>query len=148
MITLRQARSTDAGKVGGILSEFAQTTPWMPKLHTGAEDVAHAGVLIDRGWVTIAQIDGKVAGFAAFDDPDLDALFVTQSARGQGVGTALISHLQSQHPVLELWTFQANTPAQQFYLKHGFSEVERTDGARNDESLPDMRFVWRRERGD
>ena len=60
MTRLRPARSTDAGAVGAILSEFAATTEWMPKLHTGAEDIAHAGALIDRGWVTVAEMDGVV----------------------------------------------------------------------------------------
>lgn len=145
MTLLRPARSTDAGVVGGILSEFAATTSWMPKLHTGAEDIAHAGALIARGWVTVAEAGGSVIGFAACDGSNLDALYVTQSARNQQVGTALVHHLQAQSALLSLWTFQANTRAQAFYLTHGFVAVERTDGARNDERLPDVRFEWRRE---
>lgn len=145
MIKLRDARSTDAGKVGAILSEFTATTDWMPRLHTGAEDIAHAGAMIERGWVSIAEVDGDVVGFAACDDNDLDALYVTRSARGNGVGTALLQQLKRAHTALSLWTFQANGPAQEFYVKHGFEEQGRTDGTGNDEGLPDIRFQWRKE---
>ena len=145
MIMLRHARSTDAGKVGAILSEFTATTEWMPKLHTGAEDVAHAGGMIERGWVTIAQIDGHVVGFSACDGANLDALYVANAEQGKGVGTALLQQLQETRDNLALWTFQANARAQEFYLKHGFQEVAHSDGAGTDEGLPDVRFEWRKE---
>ncbi len=147
MTHLRKARSTDAGKIGAILSEFTRTTEWMPPLHTGAEDIAHAGRLIDRGVVTVAERDGMVVGFAACDDGDLDALYVAANARGQGVGSALLDHLKSAHDTLTLWTFQANQRAQKFYVRHGFAEIERTDGAGNDETLPDIRYTWQRKDG-
>lgn len=144
MTVLRPARTTDAGAVGGILTEFAQTTDWMPKLHTGAEDIAHAGVLIERGWVTVAVQAGEVLGFAACNGSDLDALYVRHKARNQGIGTALLNHLQTQENALELWTFQANTGAQRFYELHGFVERTRSDGSSNDEKLPDIQYHWQR----
>jgi ribosomal protein S18 acetylase RimI-like enzyme len=144
MTVLRAARSTDAGAVGGILTEFAATTEWMPKLHSGAEDIAHAGAMIKRGWVTVAEENGEVIGFAACDGADLDALYVAGAMRGQGVGTALLQHMMVQHDRLSLWTFQTNEGAQRFYLRHGFTEVQRTDGATTDEKLPDVRFEWQR----
>ncbi|KIN70936.1 Acetyltransferase, GNAT family protein [Sulfitobacter noctilucae] len=147
MIHLRKARSTDAGKIGAILTEFTATTDWMPKLHTGAEDVAHAGRLIDSGAVIVAEQGGLVVGFAACADGDLDALYVAAAARGQGIGQMMLAHLMSQHDRLALWTFQANSDAQRFYMRHGFVEGERTDGARNDEKLPDVRYEWQRKGG-
>lgn len=145
MTVLRAARSTDAGSVGEILSEFVDTTDWIPRLHSRAQDIGHAGSMIARGWVTVAEQAGRVVGFAAAEGTDLDALYVAQDARGQGIGTALLAHVQAQRDSLELWTFQANAPAQDFYLKHGFSEVTRTDGSANDEHLPDIRYAWKRE---
>ncbi|NNK16817.1 MAG: GNAT family N-acetyltransferase [Sulfitobacter sp.] len=117
----------------------------MPRIHTRAEDLAHAGALIARGWVTVAETDSGVAGFAARNGKDLDALYVSAAMRGQGVGSKLLSHIKKDSEVIELWTFQANKPAQGFYMKHGFKELGRTDGADNDERLPDIRFQWKRE---
>jgi GNAT superfamily N-acetyltransferase len=145
VIRLRAARPTDAGVVGEILTEFASATDWLPQLHSGAEDIAHAGAMIARGWVTVAERDGAVVGFAACDGDDLDALYVAARARGTGVGTALLQRLQQEVSALKLWTFQANLGAQRFYARHGFGEVTRTDGAASDEKLPDVRFEWQKE---
>ena len=41
--------------------------------------------------------------------------------------------------LVQLWTFQANVRARAFYLREGFRELRFTDGAGNDEKLPD---VW------
>lgn len=145
MIILRAARQTDAGAVGAILSEFIDTTPWMPRVHTRAEDLSFAGMMIDRGWVTVAEVGGAVRGFAACDGPEVNALYVARAARNQRIGTRLLQHLKAQAPALTLWTFQANRRAQQFYARHGFAEVARSDGAGNDEKLPDVRLAWQRE---
>lgn len=147
MSLLRAAQQTDAGAVGAILSEFIDTTDWMPRIHTRAEDVAHAGMMIDRGWVTVAEDEGRIIGFASLDGPELHALYVARDARNRGTGTALLAHAKAAQKTLQLWTFQANAGAQRFYLRHGFVEVLRTDGIENDEKLPDIRYAWARETG-
>ncbi len=147
MSLLRAAQQTDAGAVGAILTEFIDTTEWMPRVHTRAEDVAHAGMMIDRGWVTVAEDAGRVVGFVALEGSELQALYVTQGARNRGYGATLLDGVKAGQSALQLWTFQANTGAQRFYLRHGFVEVLRTEGAENDEKLPDIRYAWAREAG-
>lgn len=145
VIHLRAARSTDAGTVGGILSEFIDETEWMPRIHTRAEDIGFAGSLIDKGWVTVSETANGVTGFLACDGKTVQALYVAAEARRQGVGRVLLRHAQDQWDALSLWTFQANTEAQAFYAAHGFAAAGETDGTRNDEGLPDVRFEWKRE---
>ncbi|WP_299688419.1 GNAT family N-acetyltransferase [uncultured Tateyamaria sp.] len=144
-IVLRPAQPTDAGATGAILSAFAIGTDWMPRIHTAAEDIGFAGMMIERGWVHVAETDGDVTGFIACADAEIQALYVASNMCGRGIGSALLQQVQSQATRLSLWTFQANTRAQQFYKRHGFKEVARTDGARNDEKLPDMRMLWTKE---
>jgi GNAT superfamily N-acetyltransferase len=147
---LRNARSTDAGKIGEILHRFEAETPWMPKQHSGAEAVAFCGVMIDRGWVTVAcdgATDGatdvpQVLGFLARDAAQICALYVTPEACGQGIGKLLLDVAKSSQLRLSLWTFQANAGAQRFYLREGFKEQQRSDGSRNDEGLPDIEYLW------
>ena len=143
-VAIRAARSTDAGAVGTILSAFIDDTPWMPRIHTRAEDLSFAGYMIDKGWVTVAETGGRVKAFLALKGDVVHALYVAPSAQGQGLGARLLDFAKADQARLCLWTFQANLRAQAFYARHGFAEVERTNGAGNDEQLPDVRLVWKR----
>lgn len=144
-VTLRQARSTDAGRTGEILHRFQIDTPWMPELHTGAETIAFCGNLIDRGWVTVIETGGQIQGFLAREGKEVHCLYLADDATGQGLGKVLLDAAKAGRSELGLWTFQANTRAQKFYLREGFNEIRRTDGAGNDESLPDIYYVWLKE---
>ena len=143
---IEPARPTDAEAIGTILSDWIDETPWMPRIHKRAEEQEFARDLVARGWVNVARRCGRVAGFLARDGEEIIALYVAAHARGQGIGTALLKRAQKATPRLSLWAFQFNTPARSFYEAHGFVEAERTGGARNDEKLPDIRYVWERPR--
>ncbi len=41
-----------------------------------------------------------------------------------------------------LWVFESNAPARRFYRRRGCLELERTDGAANEEGAPDIRVAW------
>lgn len=146
-IALRPAQPLDAGAMGGILSDFARATSWLPRVHTAAEDIAHADAMIARGWVTVAEEAGQIAGFAACEAGALNALYVARPVRGRGVGSALLDRLKARHKRLKCWTFQANGPAIAFYRQHGFAEVARGDGRGTDEGLPELHLQWQREAG-
>lgn len=146
-VTLRPARSTDAGKIGAILSGFLAASEWMPDLHTGAEDIAFCGDMIDRGWVTVATQAEVVIGFIARDGEEICALYVGEQAQGRHVGHQLLDDAKARAERLELQVFQANTRAQKFYSREGFCETGRGDGAGNEEGLPDIAYVWNREGG-
>jgi GNAT superfamily N-acetyltransferase len=140
---LRPATPLDVGRVGAILSAWIDETPWMPRIHTRAEDIGFAGMMVDRGWVTVSENE-TITGFLARNGDDIHALYIAPTARGKGVGSCLLIDAMDQEDQLTLWTFQANTRAQVFYERHGFTPVEHTDGAGNDEGLPDIRYHWQR----
>ena len=140
---LRPATPLDAGRVGAIMSAWIEETPWVPTLHTRAEDIAYAGVMIDRGWITVAETDA-VLGYLARDGEEIHALYVDPGARGRGIGTDLITDAMQRETALRLWTFVANSGAQRLYERLGFVETHRTDGAENDEKLPDIHYEWKR----
>jgi chorismate mutase len=61
----------------------------------------------------------------------------------QGVGSALLDLVKSLRPGgFCLWVFETNEGARRFYLRHGLAELERTDGAGNEERAPDLRMAW------
>lgn len=142
-MVLRPATPLDVGRVGAILSSWIDETPWIPRIHTRAEDIAHAAMMVDRGWVTVSA-SPNITGFLARNSDDIHALYIAPDARGQGIGSQLLTDAMQREDHLTLWTFQHNIRAQAFYERHGFAPVERTDGARNDEGLPDIRYHWQR----
>ncbi len=141
-VTLRPARSTDAGSTGAILHGFAREYDWMPELHSMAETIAFCGTMIDRGWVTVAENHGNVIGFLALDGHTIHSLYLHKSVRGQGIGRQLLAHAKSKNAKLSLFAFEANKGARRFYESNGFVAAERSDGSNNDEKLPDVRYVW------
>ncbi|SDW72780.1 Ribosomal protein S18 acetylase RimI [Ruegeria halocynthiae] len=144
-VNLRPARSLDAGATGEILHGFARENDWMPDLHSKAETIAFCGRMIDLGWVTVAMQQDKVVGFLALNEAEIHSLYLAIPARGQGIGRQLLDHAKSKRSELSLFAFQANHPARRFYERNGFAEVARSDGADNDENLPDIKYIWKRE---
>jgi GNAT superfamily N-acetyltransferase len=81
---------------------------------------------IERGEVVVAELEGRIAGFAAIltDDyiAELDGLFVEPELWRRGIGRALIDvavHKARRHGLS--MTVIANPSARTFYEKCGFS---------------------------
>src|SRR3546814_12771514 len=73
----------------------------------------------------------------------LDALYGDPAAQRGVIGTALLEVATSLRPDgFGLWVFESNHPARSFYRQHGLVELERTDGADNEERSPDIRMAW------
>jgi len=134
----------DAPYIGRILSGWVDETTWLPRVHTPVEEQAFAALLVTRGWVSVVRQNGVATGFLARDGGEIHALYLAQGARGQGLGPLLLDHAKRSCEALDLFTFRANTRAQKFYLREGFREAWRTNGASNDEKLPDIRYHWER----
>lgn len=93
--------------------------------------------------VRVAELDGRVCGYSRSTPTWLDDLYVAPGAQGRGVGTALLRDVLAGHPDgIGLWVFETNRPARDFYARHGFVALERTDGSANEERAPDIRLVW------
>jgi GNAT superfamily N-acetyltransferase len=78
---------------------------------------------IARGNVLVAEIDGRIAGFATLDGPELDGLFVEPDRWRCGIGSALVEAAvhESRRRGLSLATVVANPAARVFYEKCGFT---------------------------
>lgn len=91
----------------------------------------------------VAEQDEAVVGYLILDPEWLDSLYVRPSLTGQGIGSVLVDLAKSLRPDgFALWVFESNVRAQQFYLRHGLVEAERTDGSDNEEKAPDILMVW------
>lgn len=144
-LILRALTSADAGRVADIFLTSRRTAmPWLAQPHTDDETRSwHMNVLVPRGTVVVAERAGEVVGFAEPTDGWLNALYVAPSAQGTGVGSALFEHSMALQPNgFDLWVFQRNTRALDFYARYGCLEVRRTDGADNQEHEPDVLLHW------
>ena len=138
----------------------AADLPALAEIHLAARrsagDAFPPGVHSDaevRAWVSgwdqtsydiwLATLDGDVAGYARSTPTWLDDLYVHPDHQGRGVGSALFGTVTARLPQgFCLWVFESNTPAREFYRRHGCLELERTDGSGNEERSPDVRVAW------
>ena len=76
---------------------------------------------LEQGQVLVAELDGRIAGFAAIVGSELDGLFVEPDLWRQGVGSALVG--EAVHDARRrgvTLTVIANPVAQSFYESCGF----------------------------
>ena len=143
-LTLRPAGPEDLPAVAEVYLAARHAAAMPPSVHP--DDEVRSWV---RSWdlstreVWLAESDGSLAGFANLTRTWLDGLYVAPHAQRRGVGGALVDLAKSVRPQgFGLWVFETNEPARAFYRRHGFVELERTDGADNEEHAPDVRMVW------
>lgn len=146
MHRIRRADEQSAETIARLLRLVLRTSlPFLPELHTPDEDLWFVrNVMLVRCEVWVAEAS-DIDGFIAFRAGWVDQLYVRPDCQRQGVGRALLGQAMKTHSPLRLWMFQRNAAAIRFYQVHGFCEIERTDGSRNEEREPDILFEWTRE---
>jgi len=146
-VVLRRATQADAGAVADVwLASFHDALPTVQRAHDDDEV---------RGWIAthlvpstecwVATVDDEVVAMMALSPGWIDQLYVVPARQGRGIGSALVLRALERQAEegwepLQLWTFQVNAGARGFYARHGFHEVELTDGATNEEHEPDVRL--------
>jgi GNAT superfamily N-acetyltransferase len=124
---------------------FDHALPWLKGLHTPDEDrwFYRERVFANCGVWGAFEAD-VLTGIIAFRKDWIDQLYVLPETQRRGVGSELLQVAQRASDRLQLWTFQRNAPARRFYEARGFLPVEETDGARNEETEPDVCYLWTR----
>jgi 1-acyl-sn-glycerol-3-phosphate acyltransferase len=140
----RLADPSESEAVADVFIAARAGMTYLPKLHTD-DDVRRffAGVLREHE-VWVGERDGRVVGFAALSDDELEHLYVHPDAQDRGVGSELLEVARQRRPAgFGFWVFQKNTGARRFYERHGCRLVLETDGSANEEREPDARYEWR-----
>jgi putative acetyltransferase len=148
---LRPGRLEDMAAIARLHRHTVRTSlPFLPTLHTPEEDFRFfSQILFHKALFWLAEDEaGEPIGYIAFRPDFIEHLFVRPDVQGQGVGLQLLRKATEGSRELSLWTFQANNRARRFYERHGFEVVIETDGADNEEKLPDVLYRWRRPAGD
>jgi GNAT superfamily N-acetyltransferase len=145
--TLRKALNDDALKVAEVYIRTRRAAiPFIPPyVHTDddvREWISSIVIPIQDTWVAETE-DREIVAMMSLKNGWIDQLYVNPEWNGQGIGTSMIKLAKERYPNgLQLWTFESNIGARRFYERHGFLEVERTDGSDNEEQAPDVRYLW------
>ena len=147
-VSVRRAVAEDGPTIAAIFTASrTHAIPQMPpSVHTPEEEKEYYCRRITDDEVTtwVAEAGGEMLGFALCTPTFLDALYVRPDLKGQGLGSLLLDVVEATHPQgYELWVFESNVGARRLYERRGLVEVERTDGAGNQEKAPDIRMAWR-----
>jgi len=146
-LKIRRASLVDAEEAAAVFSASFRSMDFVPKLHSEEEDRTFVRGLIANKETWLALVDGRIAGLACIDSDWLTHLYVHPDQQGHSVGHALFETVRLERPKgFQFWTFQANARARKFYERRGCEAVEFTDGRRNEERKPDMRYVYTRQR--
>lgn len=114
-------------------------------LHSPAEFIAFYVEKVLPGGPVWGLFDGdRLTGHVALLPGWIDHLYVEPALHGRGIGSRLVRVAQAEQAELRLYTFQSNVRARALYERHGFVIEEMTDGARNEEKMPDITYYWRR----
>jgi len=132
-LEIRSASNSDHTQLIKILmSTFANT--WEPQLtETGLKKAANIADRMatyvstyGRDFV-VAELDGELVGMVHWYDNFIEALHVSESAQGNGVGGQLLDKaliaISQDYEESRLETDTFNLQARGFYKKHGFEEV-------------------------
>ncbi|MGW5101618.1 N-acetyltransferase family protein [Streptomyces sp. NPDC004100] len=146
-VTLRRAVAADARPTADVwLRSFAAALPTVVRPHSDDEVRAYLrDVVLPRHETWVAEdAEAGIVGMMVLDGETLSQLYLDPVWRGRGLGDRFVALAKERVPGgLDLWAFQVNKPARRFYERHGFTAVEYTDGAGNEEREPDVRYVWR-----
>jgi chorismate mutase/GNAT superfamily N-acetyltransferase len=145
-LVLRPGLHEDLPAVADIfLASRLAAVPAMPPM-VGPVERARAWVLdwdLARQELWVAEGAEGLMGFANVEAQWLNGLYVAPDAARAGVGSALLDVVKGIRPDgFALWVFESNTPARDFYRKHGLLDLERTDGSANMERAPDIKMAW------
>lgn len=147
---LRAATPHDAAAVAHLLlASRRELLPFLPAVHSDAETRDWVrGTLLPAGGVTLAELDGTLAGVLATAVREgsgwIEQLYLDPARVGAGIGVALLGHaLRTLPRPVRLWTFAANRHARAFYERHGFVAEAFGDGSGNEERCPDVLYLRR-----
>ncbi|HSE08905.1 MAG TPA: GNAT family N-acetyltransferase [Nocardioidaceae bacterium] len=145
-LVVRPGRLEDLEALASMFSiaRRAAVPSMPPPVHTVEEDHAWLADQLagDReAWVAVRG--GSIVGLLLLEDDWLHSLYVDPVHQNEGIGSVLVDLAKALRPEgLQLWVFQSNTGARRLYARHGFVEVEETDGRGNEERAPDVRMEW------
>jgi len=142
-ILLRRARAADGAGIATCYLRSTAKLGFLRRCHDGEDMRRHFQSIVHNNETWVIAQNGQLAAFMALEPTEIEHLYVHPAHQGAGLGTRLLEHAKTRLDTgFRLWTFCQNKQARNFYTRHGLEVELITDGRRNEEKLPDIRFVW------
>ena len=107
-----------------------------------AEHLEEVKRLIPQAEVYVHESDGVVNGFLGLTEAgNIAGLFISEQARGQGIGNRLLSKAKRLYSTLLLTVYEKNVRAVHFYQREGFHLVEKREDP--DTGQIEYRMRWK-----
>lgn len=143
---IRPATAADADAIGAVHVRSWQAAyeglipaDFLAQLSAESRAASWARRIEAGGPVLVAEEDGVIAGFAAYGDGRLYALYLLPEYWGRGLGRALhdrvVEDMSGDSAVL--WVLATNERAKAFYVRQGWV----ADGASQTETIDDGRVT-------
>lgn len=91
---------------------------------------------LDHVELHIWSLDEQLIGFSGTRDHELDMLFLEPEKIGSGYGHQILTWLIENKQINKIDVNEQNLPAKEFYLKHGFKIVSRSQRDGFDKPYP------------
>lgn len=108
-------------------SAVLATHDFLAEEHLAQIESALAPTYFPAVTLVVAERDGHPIGFAGVADGNLEMLFVSDAARGGGIGSALLADAIAHHGVTRVDVNEQNPGAHGFYLSRGFTQTGRSE---------------------
>ena len=138
-VTVRSAHSGDAEAIRAIRNHAVEhsTALWTQTPQSPAEGAAWLATHLERGSAFVAEVEGEVAGFAAYGPwrsldgyrhTVEDSVYVREGRHGLGIGSALLATLiaaarEAGHHVVIADIEAGNTASIRLHERFGFHHV-------------------------
>jgi ribosomal protein S18 acetylase RimI-like enzyme len=112
------------------------------EIHSFEEQVFFLNHILKKdNKIYIGIHNNKVVGMIAFNENEINQLYIHMDYQGKGLGRKLLELAKANSKGrLTLYTFEINHKAQRFYENSGFKIIGR--GYENEENLDDIKYEW------
>jgi len=125
---IRRMVPADVEAVGRIwLAASLQAHDFVPAEFWRTEYKVMVSELLPGSHAYVHETDGTIDGFVALGSGEranfMEALFVSPSCQGQGIGTKLVNHAKAMRNPLRTSVYKKNVRSLGFYTSRGFRVV-------------------------
>ncbi|MEA1854096.1 GNAT family N-acetyltransferase [Cytobacillus sp. FSL R5-0569] len=112
------------------------------EIHSMTEHIYFLNHMLTKQFqVDLAVLNETPIGMIAYNEGEINQLYVHLAHQGLGIGGALLEHAKARScGRLKLYTFEVNKKAQQFYEGKGFKKIAYSSD--NEEGLPAIEYEW------